>query len=84
MGCKMETYEVKAGPLPESVSAKKASPYRFDNMEVGEWFVVDGVAKAESAQNAAYYYGKKNDIPFKLSRRRDTRFPECYYMLRVE
>lgn len=80
----MEIYEVKTGPLPESVAAKKASPYRFDNMEVGEWFVVDGVAKAESAQNAAYYYGKKNDIPFKLSRRRDTRFPECYYMLRVE
>lgn len=84
MGCKMEIYEVKTGPLPDSVAAKKSSPYRFDDMEVGEWFVVEGVAKAESAQNAAYYYGKKNDIPFKLSRRRDSRFPECYYMLRVE
>jgi hypothetical protein len=80
----MEKYKVNTGPLPESAMQKKASPYHFDKMNIGEWFVVDGVAKAESAQNAAYYYGKKNGVPFKLSRRRDTRFPECYYMMRVE
>lgn len=60
--------QIQTGPCPPEFF-KKAAPakYRFGEMEVGNWFLVDSVEEAERAQNAAYSYGRRKKNGFKLS-----------------
>lgn len=72
--------KIKKGPLPfEFVQTGKI--YHFEKMKIGDWFTVDTVEKAESAQNCAYAYGIRNDNGFRLSRRKHE---GVYYMMRVK
>lgn len=73
--------EINKGPIPERFAKPKNNRYDFKSMEVGDWFVVTGIASAESAQNAAYAYGKRSGNGFRLSMRKDG---EEYCMTRVK
>jgi hypothetical protein len=60
--------QIQKGPCPPEFF-KKATPtkYRFGEMDVGNWFLVDSIEEAERAQNAAYSYGRRKSNGFKLS-----------------
>lgn len=54
----------------ESLPEAKAQRYPFEQMEVGDSVLVADLPKAESIQNAAYAWGKKNGTGFKMTRRK--------------
>lgn len=62
--------EINKGPIPDRFEKKESATYQFQNMQVGDWFIVTGITNAERAQNAAYGYGKRSNTGFRLSMRK--------------
>ena len=62
----MATIE-RAVPLPEAGNAAK---YPFAEMALGDCLFFEDLQKVESAQAAAIRYAKRNDIDFKVTRRK--------------
>jgi hypothetical protein len=77
----MTEIKIKKGPLPFEFEPTTGKIYHFEKMKVGDWFTVDTVSKAESAQNCAYAYGVRTGNGFRLSRRKHE---DVYYMMRVK
>lgn len=75
--------EINKGPAPFESKAKKKI-YFFDRMDVGDWFMVEGLLKAESAQNAGYSYGQRTKTGFRLSRRKSPDHEDTYCLVRVK
>lgn len=73
--------EISSGPPPERFIKPPKNKFEFKKMKVGDWFIVKGIANAESAQNAANGYGKRTGTGFKLSMRKSG---EEYCMTRVK
>ncbi len=62
--------EINQGPVPERFEKPKKNSFAFADMQVGDWFIVEGISNAESAQNSAYAYGKRTGTGFRLSMRK--------------
>lgn len=74
--------KVIKGPTPDGFFKKtQPSKYSFGEMSVGDWFIVEGIAAAERAQNAAYNYGLRHGNGFRLSMSKQG---EEYCMKRVK
>lgn len=80
----MPELKVNKGPLPDSASPERASPYPFAEMAMGDWLRVEGLTVAERVQNAAYAYGNKTKNGFRLSRRKDYECEDWFFLVRVK
>lgn len=80
----MSEYPVNKGPLPEHMTTKKKPAYPFDKMEIGDWLYIEGMLNAERVQNSGHAYGNKTKTGFRLSRRKDPKAEESYFLVRVK